>query len=138
MKARIEVLLSMWGKWAIRRESGALGYPSVSPMFKDSPRGDAYGAGVPLGFSDADMEAVDVAVRGLKPVLFLVVLEVYQRGGSLRVAGDRLGLGKDAVVKYLSAAHEKILVDIDSSSRQNPAHSDIVSQSVQQKPATAR
>lgn len=137
MDAGIEVLLSMWGRWAIKRASGALGYPSVSPMFRDEPQGDSYGPGIPLGTCEADILAVDAAVGRLPDVLRLTVMHVYQRGGSMRSIAVRMGVHHLAVGKYLAAAHDKISVDIENQCAHNPCKSDRV-HSCAREPAAAR
>lgn len=136
MKAQMEVLLSMWGRWAIRRASGGLGYPSVSPMFKDAPRGDSFGSQEPLGIGEPEMLMVNAAVERLPGVLKLAVIETYQRGGSLRAIGARMGISDKTVGKYLADAHQKISIDMELQFPQNHATSDSFDK-CHCKPATA-
>lgn len=136
MKAQMEVLLSMWGRWAIRRASAGLGYPSMSPMFNDAPRGDSFGSQVPLGIGEPEILMVDAAVGRLPLVLKVVVIEVYQRGGSMREVGRRCGIGYVSVGKYLTAAHQQISVDMESRCSQNLRNSDSLDK-CHRKPATA-
>jgi len=136
MKAQIEVLLSMWGRWAIRRAAGALGYPRVSPMFRQAPSGDAYGSQEPLGIGEPELMLVDAAVGRLPGVLKLVVIETYQIGGSLREVGARLGVHHNTLGKYLTESQLKISLDLELQYRQNPANSDSFDK-CHRKPATA-
>lgn len=137
MKAQIEVLLSMWGRWAIRRASGALGYPRTSPMFREMPAGDAYGNSLPLDVADCDLEAVDRSVNCLPMVLKVVVIEVYQRsvGKSHTEIARVLGVDRKTLGKYISSAHDWIAIDMRNQFPQNTQHLDNFHQSVS-KPAS--
>ena len=139
MKARIEVLLSIWGRWAIKRESGALGFGSVSPMFREAKSGGGYGSATPMGFVDDDVAMVDACVMALPLIQRLAVIEVYQRQGSMREAAARCGVSHHTLARYINEAHEKISLDMENRSAQNPGHSSNVHQcaSVKGKPATA-
>lgn len=134
----IDRLLVRWGYWARTCGTGGLGFPRVSPMFRDGPRGDAYGPGLPMGFVEADILDCDAAVRRLPLVLFVIVLEVYQVGGSLRAIGMRLGISNHAVRKYLTQAQKTIVVDLGKSCSQNPPESARVYQCARKEPAAAR
>lgn len=121
--AWVDVLLARWGRWAIRCESGALGFAS-SCALGGLGGGDGYGSTLPLGVaSDADLATVDVAVRKLPTVLRLVVVEVYQFGGSVRKVSSRMGVDEKSVRRYLVSAQQKIALDMDLDKPQNPPQS---------------
>jgi len=118
--ARTEVLLSMWGKWVIRSMSGGLGYGNMCPMFRMlmSPSGDSYGSHVPAGTCDSnDMAAIDEAVRRLKSVYYLAVIEFYVNGGNMNSVAKRMGTKRDAVQRYLNNAIYQIYLDLNRKDR---------------------
>lgn len=112
--AWVDALLSRWGRWSIRCESGALGFSASCILGGDPGEGDGYDSAIPLGVLDEDMEAVDGAVRRLPKMLRLVVMEVYQHshGKSDRALAISLGIHVDTMSKYLCDAQRKIAFDI--------------------------
>ena len=116
----VDALLSRWGRWAIRCESGALGFAS-SCILAGAADGDAFDSAIPKGVIDGDLEAVDGAVRGLPFVIRITVIQVYQwgQGKSDRHNANALGVHHDTMRKYLSLAHQKIALDIQIPCAQN-------------------
>ena len=137
--AWIDALLSRWGRWAIRCESGALGFASSSILAGEGD-GDGFDAATPLGVMDDDMHLVDGAVRKLPKVLRLTIIEVYQfsQGKSDRALAAILGLHVDTMRKYVCEAHRKIALDISIPCAQNPSQSANQGSCLERKqPATA-
>jgi len=138
--AWVDALLSRWGRWSIRCESGALGFASSCILGGGGHDGDGYDSSAPLGVVDDDMEAVDGAVRKLPKVLQLTIMEVYKfgHGKSDRALAASLGLHVDTMRKYVCDAHRKIAVDIAIPCAHNPAHSANRGSCLEKKqPATA-
>lgn len=138
MRAQIEVLLSAWGRWAIRRDSKALGFPRVSPMFRDAPLGDSFGNALPLDLAEVDLLAVDASIMRLPPVWREAVIQAYQRGAgkSMDENARQLGIDRKTLGKYISKAHEWIAIDMRNQFPQNTPEFDRVSNCVR-KPASA-
>jgi DNA-directed RNA polymerase specialized sigma24 family protein len=103
----VDALLARWGKWAV--SAHALGYASTSPMFRDSPRGDAYGSGkVEIGWTGQDIQDCDEAVKALPAIARAVVVVHYQTQGSLNETARRCGVTAQTVGKHLDQAREMI------------------------------
>lgn len=124
--AWVDALLSRWGRWAIRCESGALGFAASCVLGGDlHTNEDGFHSAEPRGLVDDDMEAVDGAVRRLPDVPRLVVIRVYQfgYGQSDRALAAMLGMSRQAFREYLLLAHRKIALDISVEGSQNQRHS---------------
>lgn len=120
----IEVLLCKWGRWAIRCESGALGFASSS-ILVTSGDGDGFGEGeskIPHGvIGDSDLEAIDCAVKRLKPILRMSIIQVYQFGYGKSADGNAktLGISRRTLTQYLNLAKMQISIDIAIQSNEN-------------------
>lgn len=105
----VEVLLCAWGSWARRMASGAVGYPSCSPMFKDAPVGKFYDSRPPLGLGASDCDATDKAIQRLSPEDRRLCVEVYQIGGKTVEVAARLGWHRQRVPERLLRMQQALL-----------------------------
>jgi len=111
----VDALLARWGKWAV--SAHALGYASTSPMFRDAPRGDAYGSGrVEIGWTGQDIQDCDEAVKALPAIARAVVVVHYQTQGSLNETARRCGVTAQTVGKHLEQARELVARHLGGSS----------------------
>lgn len=123
--AWVDALLGRWGRWAIRCESGALGFSSSCILGGEVGDGDGYDSAIPRGVHDDDMDAIDGAVRRLPKMQRLAVLEVYQHGqgkSDRRLAAD-LGIHVETLSKYICDAQRKIAFDISRPCAHNRSQS---------------
>jgi DNA-binding CsgD family transcriptional regulator len=135
----VDELLSRWGRWAIRCESGALGF-AASSILAGSDAGSGLESRIPLGVMNDDLEAVDGSIRKLPKVLNLTIVEVYMwsQGKSERVIADNLGIHVQTMRKYIFDAHRKIALDLVPPCAHNPLHSANQDSCIEGKqPATA-
>lgn len=108
MISSIDMLLTKWARWVIRGESRSVGYPSASPMFRDTPSTGVYRSSEPFGIGSSDYQDVTRAVDSLPAVQKACVLHYYQMGGKGAEVAGRLGIQKAVMFKYLHQAHEHI------------------------------
>ena len=108
----IHTQMSIWAKWSISRTSKGLGYPPVSPMFKDARLGSVYGSGIPAGIcidSLDNMHDMDKAVERLSRSHQTLVAEFYIVGGKSVEIADRLGISKKQMYENLDGLHHQVL-----------------------------
>lgn len=122
--AWVDALLNRWGRWALRCQSGALGYATCS-ILTCAADGDVFDTAIPRGVVDTDMEAIDCAVRKLPKMLRLVIVEVYEfgQGKSERKLAADLGMSRQALTESINRAHRKIALDISVMGCQNTRQS---------------
>lgn len=110
----IDRLLGRWGRWSVRRESSAIGYGSVSPMFRDCATGGGWSPEYDTGFTPRDLIECEAAVNALPLGLRVVVIAHYQRGRSVRDTAKACGFSAKAITQYLGQAHERIQQALDT------------------------
>lgn len=84
----INHLLCNWGRWAARQKDGGNGFPRMSPMFNNMPKGNAYESHCPE--INQDLLDTDTAIKRLERSDRVICIEVYQIGGSGRDIARRM------------------------------------------------
>lgn len=109
----IDRLLYRWGRWSVRRESSALGYGSVSPMFRDCATSGGWSPECDAGFTPRDLLECESAVNALPLVLRVVVIAHYQRARNTRDTAQACGVSCKTVTQYLGQAHQAMMPALD-------------------------
>lgn len=104
----IDVQLAIWGKWAVAQASRSVGYPSVSPMFRDMKHGGVYGSAPPVGVMEHVGDTAEAVARLDKAGQQLCV-EVYQVGGAAAKVAYRLGIAPRTLYDRLDAVHRAVM-----------------------------
>jgi DNA-directed RNA polymerase specialized sigma24 family protein len=118
MKPSVHYVLCRWGRWAIKCQSGALGYATTSILLR-MPEGDPEGyadPGPPPDVTNEDFESLTAMIEELPPVQELCVIQVYQLGAGLSYVKNAkvLGISKQALVEYIKNAQRNIQKKIES------------------------
>ena len=104
----VDSLLHLWGRWAVSVESRSVGYPSVSPMFRDMTSSGVFDSRIPAGVCASDLNEVSRAVDELPLFHRAVVVMTYSHRLSRREVAAGCGVKHDTVTKYLDAAHKTL------------------------------
>lgn len=112
MIVHIDVLLCAWGRWALRNQARAIGYPPISPMFQDMQASKVFDSKVPFGVDEYVAET-DIAVQRLPNDLKLVAVEYYQIGGKAESVAGRLGIKKTTLYKRIDLLHNEVLGNLN-------------------------
>jgi hypothetical protein len=112
----INHLLCRWGRWAARQKDGGNGYPRMSPMFNNMPKGNAYESHCPE--LDQDLLDTDEAVRKLERKDRALCIEIYQIGGSGREIARRLQMCHSTYIRKtmrveLPRIHRELMLHLD-------------------------
>ena len=106
----INIQLSTWGKWAVRRNSKGLGYPAISPMFQDAKHGGTYGSRPPAGVADCEyVQETDQAVQRLSFEDRALCVQFYQIGGTGVDIAGRMGIARQRLYERLDSVHRQVM-----------------------------
>lgn len=108
----IHVQLAIWGKAHGSDSRRGLGWPSVSPMFRDVKHGGVYGSTPPIGVSMTDRENIAdtaAAVARLEAGKRQMVVEYYVVGGTGEEVAARLGMAKRTLYDRMHSLHQELL-----------------------------
>jgi len=110
----IDYLLSRWGRWAIRHESGGLGYAKCSILMGAHEGEGHYDPAPPPDVTEEDFNAVTNAVNKLPPIIRMSVIQVYQLGAgkSDRFNANELGITSRTLSQYIGQAQRTISLEI--------------------------
>lgn len=116
----LDMLLYRWGRYAVKRDSSALGYGSVSPMFRDAASGTGGGTpGSDPGFTPMDIIECNDAIGKLPRDPRRVVIIHYQRASSLRNTAKAADISYSRARELLSFAHGFLTIALDNRKRGN-------------------
>ncbi len=107
----IHAQLSAWGKWVIRSESRAHGYPPVCPMFRDARSGRGEGRSTPpIGaFSESEAaESISAVVARLSLDRRVLCVEYYVVTGRHCDIAARMGISDSALHQRMHRMHEAV------------------------------
>lgn len=108
----MHVQLSIWGKWCMSKARRDVGFPSVSPMFRDMASGGGYGSRIPSGvtmYSVQNMMDMDEAVAMLPIKERALCAEFYIVGGKSMEIAARIGVTKKRLYEMLDVMHSRLL-----------------------------
>jgi len=110
----IHAQLSAWGRWVIRPETRAVGYPNHSAGFGDyRPSGVEYKSQIPAGFGCSDdMLAINRAVQSLPPADRALCAEYYVVGPRWEAVCSRVAMSKSVLYRELDRIHRLIETNI--------------------------
>ena len=103
----INGLLVKWGHWASRGKDGGVGYPSMSPMFNNMPKGDSYSSHVV--WTDPDISDTDTAVNRLQSDDRIICIEMYQKGGKSKDIYTRLNMAQRTFYDRVHRIHNELM-----------------------------
>jgi len=107
----IDDQLKLWGLWVVRSDARGLGYPSVSPMFRDTPACSVHRSAPPPGvFSNAErVEMINGAVASLGADERALCYECYVVTGRTRAqVAVAMAIHRDTLYARLDALHALI------------------------------
>lgn len=104
----IDIQLSVWGRWVMRRASQGLGYPQVSPMFRDWRAPSRFDSRPPFGVEDC-VDDINTALQRCPQELRNVAFAVYVVLGTGDATATLLGVSRATVYRRLDALHAAVL-----------------------------
>lgn len=105
--ARVEMLLSAWGRRQVAEMHSGVGWPKCSPGFRDYRSGTAFDGSPPIGVAEA-LPELEQEIGQLPRVLLVCVWEMWVRGGSEQQISARCGISRPTLRRYLLDAYARL------------------------------